>query len=260
MKHIQAIFKKQLKDTFKNPSVLLQFIIYPVIAFIILRLIGNIENMLDFEGMPEDMLALAQEIARANMHTNMPDMMTMQATIFAGMGLIPIVAGIIAEDIEKKSLRFLMMAGVKPLSYLLGVGGVVFIAGFFTSVAFAFIGEFTGADFLIFTAAMMSAVAGSIVLGGIIGIFTKNQQAAQGLSLPVAVILGFGPMMAQFNTDIARWLRVFYTQQLNVIADCLTTGAGETNLLHSFAVIWANIAVLIALFAFVFKKKGLRSR
>jgi len=251
MRNIKAIFKKQLKDTLKNPAVLIQFMIFPFIAFVMTWLM-DFESMMDFEGMTEEMLAFAQE----NMQASMPNMTTMQATIFAGMGLIPIVAGIIAEDIEKKSLRFLQMAGVKPSSYLLGVGGVIFFVSFFSSIAFALIGGFTGQDFWIFTASMMSGVAASIVLGAAIGILTKNQQAATALSMPAAMILGFGPTMAQFNDTVARVLHVTYTQQLNVVTDYLTHGA-DVNLWQSFGIMWANVAVLGIFFAIAYRKKGL---
>jgi ABC-2 type transport system permease protein len=54
---------------------------------------------------------------------------TQFSTIFAGMTLVTTVCTLIAEDKEKKSLRFLIMAGVKPQEYLLGIGSVVVLAG-----------------------------------------------------------------------------------------------------------------------------------
>jgi len=245
MRNVKAIFKKQLKDTLKNPAQLIQFIIFPLLAFVM-----SVMIVTDFEGVPEEILAA--------MTANMPNMVTMQATIFAGMGLITVITSIISEDMDKKSLRFLMMAGVKPGSYLLGVSGVVFFVSFFTSVAFSFIGEFGGADFWIFTAAMMSSVAGSIVLGAIFGVMAGNQAAASGLVLPVSLVFGFGPMIAQFNETVARVLNVLHTQQLNVVANYLTTGAGDTPLWQSFAIMWANVAVFGLLFALVYRKKGMR--
>ena len=245
MRNVKAIFKKQLKSTVRSPEVLIQFIIFPLLAFMM-----NVMVVTDFEGVPED---IAEMLA-----ANMPNMVTMQATIFAGMGLITVMSGIIAEDAEKKSLRFLNMAGVKPLAYLLGVSGVIFFVSFFTSLAFSLIGGFGGADFWIFTAAMMSGVAGSIVLGATFGVLAGNQQSASALVLPAAIVLGFGPMMAQFNDALARVFHVFYTQQLNVVADYLTIGAGGTPLWQSFAIIWANVAALLVLFAAAYKKKGLK--
>jgi len=245
MRNLKAVFKKQFKGTIQSPEILLQFIIFPLLAFVM-----NLMVVTDFEGVPEDIAVM--------LSANMPNMVTMQASIFAGMGLITVMSGIVAEDIEKKSLRFLMMAGVKPISYLIGVSGVIFVVSFFTSAAFSFIGEFSGLDFWIFTGAMMSGVAGSIVLGATIGMLAGSHQSASGLALPAAIVLGFGPMIAQFNDTLARILHPFYTQQLNVVANYLTTGSIEAPLWHAFAIMWANVAVLSILFAIVFAKKGLR--
>jgi len=253
MRNINAIFYKQLTDTMKNPATLIQFIIFPLIALAIERLMNTsqmIEQMAAALPSGTDIYSIT-----ADMTANMPNMTTMQATVFAGMGLIPIVAGIIAEDIEKKSLRFLTMAGIKPPSYLLGIGGVVMFLSLFTSAAFSLVAGFRGLDFWIFTAAMMSGVAGSIMLGAALGILTKNQQASAGITMPIALVLGFGPIMAQMNPNVARYLHVLYTQQLNIIADYLNFGGTNTSLWQSFGIIWANVAVLGLLFVVVFRTK-----
>jgi len=247
MNSVKAIFKKQFKGSVKNPETLIQFMIYPVMA-----LVMNVMTNIDFEG-----YYLPQEFIDTMMN-NMPNLATMMATMFAGMALIPTVAGIIAEDIEKKSLRFLVMAGVKPSAYLIGVGSVIFLVSIFTSAAFGFIAGFSGIDFLIFCASMLSGVAASIVLGATIGILTKNQQAATALSMPVALVLGFGPMLAQFNDRAARVLHIFYTQQLNVVADNLNYPyLATTPLWQSFVIVGVNILVVGILFVVVFRKKGM---
>ena len=247
MKHVNAVFYKQFKDTLKNVPTLFQFIMYPMMAWIM-----SVLAVPDFDdvGVPEEILLLIAD--------NMPNMVTMMATVFAGMGLITIIPGIITEDTEKKSLRFMSMAGVKPLSYLIGVSGVMFFVSIFTSVAFSLIGGFRGVDFWIFTGAMMSGVTGSIMLGATIGVLSGAHQAAQGLALPAALVLGFGPMIAQFNDTVARVLHVFYTQQLNIVADYLTGGSVDTALWESFGIMWGNVAVLGLLFVLAFRKKWVR--
>jgi hypothetical protein len=239
MRHFKAIFKKQLKETVKSPAILIQFILYPLIAFVMNHLVTNMY------GMTEEALE------------NMPDMVLMQAAIFAGMGLIMVPVGIISEDMEKKSLRFLTMAGVKPMSYLLGVSGVMLVAALCSSLAFTVIGGFGGTDFWIFLAAMMSGVVASIVFGSTFGILAGNQQAASALVFPAALVVGFGPMMAQFNDNVARVMHVVYTQHFNVIADYLNYGMSDTPLWESFAIMWANVAVLLILFALAYRSKGI---
>jgi len=263
MRTTKAIFKKQLKATGANPESLIQFMIYPLIALALNAMMGQ-EGMADgFVGylaylpLPQYVIdELASEMT-LSMARAMPNMITMQATIFAGMGIIPVVATIIADDIERKSLRFLSMAGVKPGAYLMGVGGVVFFLSFLSSMGFTLVGSFFGMDMLIFMGAMMSAVVGSIVLGATIGIMVSNVQSATGLAMPVAIVLGFGPIFAQMNDRIARIYHITYTQQLNVIADYLNYGVSSTPLWQSFAIIWANVAVLAVLFALVYRKKGI---
>ena len=245
MRNFKAIFKKQLKDTIANPAVLMNFIIFPLVA-----LMMNAFASPDFYGVPDDM--------REMLEAGMPNMAIMMAAMFAGMAIIPSVTGFIAEDIERKSLRFLNMAGLKPAPYLLGVGSVTFFLSIFTSVAFGFISGMGGGDFWILVASLLSGVAASIMLGATIGMLCKNQQAATGLSMPVAMVLGFGPLLATFNQNIARILHPIYTQQLNVIADYIQYGGGDAPLWQSFAIIWANVAVLGILFAIVYVKKGLR--
>ena len=245
MNSFNAIFKKQWKDTMANPVILLNFFLFPAVAWMMTQF-----AMPDFTDVPADIIAM--------MYANTPDMANMMAVMFAGMGLIPAVAGFIAEDIEKKSLRFLNMAGLKPMSYLLGVGSVTFIFSLVTAIAFGFISDFYGRDLFLFIGGLLSGVVASTVLGATIGMFCKNQQSATGASMPAAMVLGFGPMMAGFNESFARYLHPLYTQQLNVITDYLTLGSGDTPLWQAFAIIWANVAVIGILFTLVYVKKGLK--
>jgi len=231
MRAIKAIFIKQAKDMLKNFSVLVMFILFPVVAF-----------------------AMTVLVARGN--PDIPDNMftLMMASIFIGMALIQSASAVIAEDRETKALRFLVIAGVKPHSYLLGIGGVIFVASLFTSVAFGLIGGFNQSEFLSFMAIMVSGAIASIILGATIGIFSQNHQAAAGLSMPIAMILGFGPMVAQFNERAERIFRIVYTQQINVAANDFSVGIAQP-----LMIVWINIAVLAILFAFAYSKKGLRN-
>jgi len=138
MRSAKEIFIKQAKDIFRNPMMLVQFIIFPAVALIMTELVakGN-------EDIPNNMFV------------------TMMAAIFAGMALITSAAGVIAEDKERKSIRFLVMAGVKPHEYLLGTGGFILLAGLIVSVVFGLIGTFTGTELVKFITVMAASVAAS---------------------------------------------------------------------------------------------------
>ena len=251
MKHVKAVFKKQVKDIMKNMGVIVQFVIFPVVAYIMTVLVARSDFF------------TAEEVIEGAAAFGVNDTMfvTMFSAIFVGMALIPVAAGIIAEDKERKSLRFLVMAGVKPSSYLLGIGGVIFALSLLPSLAFGLMARFQGAELWLFMAAMMSGVIASSLLGLSIGIFSNNQQAATGLALPAALILGFGPMIGIFNESVKKFFSIFYTQQLDTLINIFTSANGyqeETNLLSAFGIIWANIAVLIAVFIIAYTKKGLK--
>ena len=238
MRSVKAIFMKQLKDTFKNLAVLVQFIIYPVVGFAMTQLVA-LEN----DYIPDTMFV------------------TMMSSIFVGMALIPTAAGIIAEDRATKSLRFLVMAGIKPPAYLLGISGVILSISLLPSLAFTLMGRFSGNEFLLFMAVMMLGVIASTLLGLTIGIFANNAQAAGGLAMPFALILGFAPMIAIFNEPMMRVTRFFYTQQIDIVMNSFYSISGEqtaTNIGESFGIIGANIVIMIVLFTLVFAKKGLR--
>ncbi len=231
MRSIRAIFIKQAKDSLKNPMIVVEFLIFPAVALIMTEMIAK---------------------SSADIPNNM--FVAMMAPIFAGMALITAMAGVIVEDMERKSLRFLMMAGVKSHEYLLGVGGLLLLVGTIVSGVFALIGDFSGAETVKFLVVMILGVMASIILGAIIGILAKNQQSATAISVPIAVILGFTPMVATFNETVAKVAGIFYTQQLNVIVNDFTA-----NFPRACMVMGINIAILAILFVIAYKKKGLKT-
>jgi len=231
MKTIRAIFIKQALDLFKNRIVLIQYIIFPVVALVFTELVAKTDD-------------------------NIPDAMfvTIFAAIFAGMTLINTVAAVIAEDKERKSLRFMIMAGVKPHQYLLGTGSVTFFAAVPVSLLFAIMGGFSGTELFKFMLIMLLSSLASILLGAIVGIIVKNQQSATALGMPVAMILGFTPMITMFNQTIRRLFSVFYTQQLSEVINDLSA-----NLSKPILIVLGNIAVLTVLFILLYKHSGLKT-
>jgi ABC-2 type transport system permease protein len=231
MKSAKAVFIKQFKDMSKNPMTLVMYIIFPAVAFVMTQLIAKSND---------------------DIPTNM--FVTMMAAIFSGMALITSMADVIAEDIERKSLRLLMMAGVKPHQYLIGVSGFLLLAGTVTSVIFALIGDFTGDETTKFLAIMITGLAASVLLGATIGMLSKNRQAATSLGMPVAMLVGFTPMIATFNETVESVASVLYTQQINVIVNDFSVGMGKPLL-----VVLANMVVFTVLFIAAYQKKGLKN-
>lgn len=106
MKEAYAIFIKQLKDTWRNKSILLQFVLLPIMALAM----GYI--------MPEDMISKR-------------DIAAMFTTMYVSMIPIASMCAIIAEEREKGTLRALRMANVNSGQYLIGIGSCLFLESMF---------------------------------------------------------------------------------------------------------------------------------
>jgi len=230
MRSTKAIFLKQMRDTMKNKMILIQFLMLPILSFIMTEMVAKAD-----EEIPNTMFV------------------TMFAAMFVGMTPLVTAASAIAEDREKKSLRFLVMAGVKPHEYLLGIGGFVFLLSSAASLFFALTGGFGTQDFLKFLSILLLGSLTSTLLGAAIGIFSKNQQQAMAISVPMFMVFAFCPMISQFNETVRLVANVFYTQQINTIV-----GDFSSPVLTPLLIILANIVVFAGLFALAYKKKGLK--
>lgn len=102
MRNVLIIIKKQLKDTIKNKTILIQFLLFPIMTLIM-------EYAIVIDGMPELFFTKLFSI------------------MYIGMAPLTSVAAIISEEKEKNTLRVLMMANVKPWQYLMGVGIYVWL-------------------------------------------------------------------------------------------------------------------------------------
>ena len=76
MKNSAAIFEKQIKDTLKNKEILIQFIMFPILALIM-------EKAIKIEGMPPHFFA------------------NMFSAMYVGMAPLVSIAAVIAEEKEK---------------------------------------------------------------------------------------------------------------------------------------------------------------
>jgi len=232
MSSIKAIFMKQARDAFKNATIFIQFILFPIMAY-----------------------AMTEMMAKPN--DDIPNSMfvTMFGAMFAGMTPLTLTAMAIAEDKEHKSIRFLSMAGVKPHHYLSGIAGFILLASALVSVVFGLIGEFSGVLLAKFIFVLFLSSVASALLGATVGVFAKNQQAATALATPISIVVALFPTFAEFNESLARVANLLFTQQASNILNSDPTASMASPLL----IIFANIAVFLVLFVLAYKKKGLNS-
>lgn len=226
-----AVFKNQVRDLLKNRETLIMFLVFPGVAFIMTEFVAK-----PTEGMPDT----------AFLGSFIP--------MFSCMVLIQATCFIIAEEKEKKSLKFLMMAGVKPQQYIAGVGGALLAASIIVGWIFSAIGGFGGQKLAVYGLFFLLNVIGSILIGASCGLLSRNMQAATGLSTPVAFILGFLPMFASFNEDIHNLTRWIYSVRF---AEMASLNQFEQAIFWPLIITLGNLAVLAIVFALIYRRRGL---
>ena len=227
MRNSFIIVKKQLKDTLRNKTVLIQFILFPVMTLIM-------EKAINIDGMPELFFT------------------KLFSVMYIGMAPLTSVASIISEEKEKNTLRVLMMANVRPWQYLLGIGFYVWLICMAGAGVMA-----TGLNrenIPFYMLIMATGFVISVLAGACIGIYAKNQMTATSIVMPVMMVLSFAPMLAMFNENIEKVARLFYTEQLKGIMDNMTFRGMKTD---SICILTVNAMLMIVLFFIAFRKKGL---
>ncbi|MBO4579982.1 MAG: ABC transporter permease [Clostridiales bacterium] len=227
MQKILVIFKKQLRDTVRNKTILIQFILFPLLTLIM-------ENAVTLDNMPEHFFT------------------KLFAVMYIGMAPVTSVASVISEEKEKDTLRVLMMANIKPWQYLIGVGTHVWTICMLGALLMS-----TGlpaSERPFFLTVMAIGFIISVILGACIGIASRNQMMATSLVMPVMMVLSFAPMLAMFNDIIKKGAAVFYTQQLKTVFDEMSWSTFSAK---NITVICLNVIVFVLLFAVLYRKKGL---
>lgn len=229
MHNITAIFKKQLKDTLKNMTILIQFILFPVLTHIM-------SSAIKIEDMPENFFV------------------TLFATMYIGMAPLTSIAAIAAEEREQNTLRVLLMSNVKPWEYLLGIGGYVWLACMIGAFVICAAGSYTPPERAVFMAIMALGIFSSLLIGLAIGAFCKTQMMAASISIPVTMIFSFLPMLSMFHTGIAKIARFTYSEQISQMLGQVRVPELRP---ENVCILAANIMLFTALFFLAYRKCGL---
>ena len=227
MNNIFVIIKKQIRDTLKNKTILIQFILFPVMTLIM-------ENAINLDGMPEHFFV------------------KLFAVMYIGMAPLVAAAGIIAEEKEKNTLRVLMMADVKPRQYLAGISTYVWAICMLGALVMSITLPASVRAFFILIMGIGFVI--SIIVGACIGIFSKNQMMATSLTMPLMLIFSFVPMLSMFNESIRKCSTAVFTQQLRLLMDNMTF---EEFPLTGIIVLGGSAVFFAGLFFAAYQKKGL---
>lgn len=231
MNKILAILKKQIKETLKNKSILLQFIMFPVLTIIM-------EN-------------------NVKMDTLSPNFfVNLFAIMYVGMAPLVSISTIIAEEKECNTLRVLLMSNVKASEYLLGISFYVIVLCTLGAWMIGLQGNFNREELILFTGFMFIGIIVSTLVGAAVGICCKNQMNATSVSVPLMLIFSFVPMLSMFNERIKDIAQFLYTQQISHLVDSIRGVAIDR---RSFVIILLNAFLAFVLFLILYRKKGLEN-
>lgn len=224
--HIWAILWKELKDTIKNKTILIQFLMFPCMTIIM-------ESAISIEGMPE------------HFFTNL------FSSMYIGMAPLTSVASIISEEREKNTLRVLQMSNVKAFEYLISNAIYVVSVCMVGSLIMGLVGGYRGRDLVCFLLIMLVGHFTSIIVGATIGVASRNQMMATSLTVPVMMIFSFLPMLSMFNEAIMKISKYIFTEQLFILINDISN-------LHIDAenalILAVNLILAFAIFVGVYRK------
>lgn len=226
MRHIGAIFWKQIKDTLKNKTILIQFLMFPMMTVIM-------ENAIEIKDMPEHFFA------------------NLFAVMYIGMAPLTSMSAIISEEKEKNTLRVLYMSNVKAVEYFIGNAIYIWSICMLGSLIIGLAGGYKGELLIKFLIVMAIGHMISTLMGASIGAFSKNQMMATSVTIPVMMVFSFLPMLSMFNDTIAKIAKIFYSQQLHLLMSNLSDFNIDT---ECVVVICVNVLLIAVVFALSYRK------
>ena len=231
MKKVRTIFLKQIKDTIKNKAVLIQFVLFPLMAVIL-------ENAVKIADMPEHFFVL------------------MFSSMYVGMAPLTCISAIISEEKETGTLGMLRMSNVRAWEYLVGIGIYDFVLCMAGSCVFVWVGEYKGWRMGAFFAVLASGILISILIGAIIGLMSKNQMGATSVTVPVTMVFAFLPMLSLFNEKIREIAKFVYSYQIQDALGKIRETEGMKELVRGVQpeILVVNLLLAAVLFGVVYKR------
>lgn len=172
---------------------------------------------------------------------------------------ISMSSGPLAEEKEKNTLRVLMTSSVSGLDYLIGTLIPPLFLLIPVNILIIPISGTSFSDVQFGSFLIMTTIASliSLLIGYIIGIYTKDQTQTSLFTMPVTLLLTSVPAVKQFQAGLARYLDYSYTGVLtNFTAGVFSEGGYQWNLIDS-SVLAAWLAISLALFIYAYRKNGI---
>lgn len=228
---IWTVFMKQVKETMVNKEILIQFILFPIVAWIL-------TSAIDLEGMPHDFFV------------------RIFAAMYIGMAPFITTSTIIAEEKESNTLRMLLFSNVKAGEYLLGISMYVYVLCSLGILAFGILGGYGFEQLLVFMILSKIGIIISILIGACVGMNSTSQMNANSTAIPMMMIFSFIPMICTFNETFSKFGDFIYTQQIKLMYENLSFDAFTE---QYFLVMGCTIILAFAIFFYIHRKKGIQA-
>lgn len=230
LKHVKAVFFKQIMDISHNVGVIIQFAIFPILLCVIVFIIS------------------------ADYKTIQPTMVMLISSSFISIVPMMTVRNIIYGDKTQNVLRALILSNVKPFEYLLGINLFIVIISICTSFLLGFIGGFSGITLIKYVGAMILGVVTTLFFGSTLAIQSSFNSASEVGIIAVSLLNSIIPILGMFSPTIQNIAKFVYTYQINnLIGDIYGNYFDWTRVL----IIGVNLLLFLLLFAFSYKKNKL---
>ena len=226
-RRIRAVLKKQIMDTVNNRGILFRFLIYPVIALLMMIVL------------PKDAtLRISTVITISSMFVAMIPIMT--------------IGGIVSEDKYTGSLRMLILSTVKPIEYFIGLTSYMILISIISCVMLGLIAGFVGIELLYFIGILLLGICATLLLGSVIAIKSPARVGLSNAIIIVSIVNGFIPMIGSLNSTINTITKYWYmTQVQNLLGDL--SGNYYGNVPSRLIIIISNAILFLILFIVFFK-------
>lgn len=227
---IRTVFIKQIKETIVNKEILIQFLLFPIMALVL-------TNVIELENVPQDFFV------------------KIFGAMYIGMAPLVTTASIISEEKESNTLRMLLFSNVKAGEYLLGISSYVFLLCMLGVLSLGFIAGYALEQLFVFMLLSMVGIIISILVGACVGLNSRSQMNANATAIPLMMVFSFVPMISTFNETIRNFADFIYTQQINSMFEHLSFDAFTG---QYFLVMGCSMVFVLVLFFYSYRKKGIQ--
>lgn len=240
---LKALCGKDIVDYFKNPSILVMFIM-PILMVTLYK----------FMRIPADAFG-EEELGMAYF------LLTLGSVINCSMCGLLVASTSIAEEKEKLTMRTLILSNVNGLEFLLAKITAGILMTFLGNVVIFFMTGTPVRHLPVFLAATTLGAVSLNLISAVIGLFSRDQMSCGVLQIPVLLVFLLPAVLGGYLSGVVGNAmqavgRFVPTNAMVQVFSCAMKGNTEP-FLFNLGTLFAWIAAAAAVFVLVYRKKRL---